>query len=89
MQAIIHIIDKKGGEPHPVRYTAPAFFTFHHVNAYEDGDVIYVDVCCYDDASIISELRLKNLRSQSFRGLPGSEVRRFALPTTVPDVNME
>ena len=46
------------------RYTAESFFSFHHVNAFESEDSVFVDVCCYPDASIVYEYYLSNLRGK-------------------------
>jgi carotenoid cleavage dioxygenase-like enzyme len=43
--------------------TAEAFFAFHHINAYQDGDEIVVDACAYPDASIIDATYLERLRN--------------------------
>lgn len=40
---------------------APPFFAFHHVNAYEKGSEIIVDIVTYPDASIITGLTHTNI----------------------------
>lgn len=40
----------------------PSGFAFHHVNAWEDGDTIVMDLCLYDDPGIIDTLRLDSMR---------------------------
>lgn len=35
------------------RYQAESFFSFHHVNAYEQGDDIILDLVAYPDATIV------------------------------------
>jgi beta,beta-carotene 9',10'-dioxygenase len=57
-----HIIDRYTGE-HLGSPCSEACFSFHHVNAFEKGHKIYVDMVVYPDASIIEELYLNNLRS--------------------------
>jgi len=57
----------------------PAFFAFHHVNAFEDGDQVVVDLCGYDDASIIGSLYLDRLRVPDVR-LPEGGLRRYRVP---------
>jgi carotenoid cleavage dioxygenase-like enzyme len=42
--------------------TDPAF-AFQHVNAFEDGDNIVVDLIAYRDATIIDQLYLERLRA--------------------------
>jgi carotenoid cleavage dioxygenase-like enzyme len=44
-------------------FETDACFGFHHVNAYENGDKVTVDICVFDDAGIITELYLGRLRS--------------------------
>lgn len=34
----------------------PAFFALHHINAFEDGDALVLDLCAYDDPSVIDAL---------------------------------
>ena len=43
--------------------TADAAFAFHHVNAYEEGSDLLIDVITYDDAGIIDQLYLSRLRA--------------------------
>jgi len=38
-------------------------FAFHHVNAYDDGGEVVVDLCTYPDAGIIEDLYLDRLRA--------------------------
>ena len=59
-----------------------AFFAFHHVNAFENGDEIVVDIQVYPDASIIDRLYLDEFRSSNprFPELAESELRRYRLP---------
>lgn len=40
-----------------------ACFSFHHINAFEDGGDLVVDLCGYDDASVIDALYLDRLRA--------------------------
>jgi carotenoid cleavage dioxygenase-like enzyme len=57
-----HIVDKKTGRV--VKETrSDAFFAFHHVNAFEKDDVIFVDIVAYPDPTIIDQLYLRRLRS--------------------------
>ncbi|MGH6864838.1 MAG: carotenoid oxygenase family protein [Methyloceanibacter sp.] len=38
-------------------------FAFHHVNAFEDGDCLLIDMIAYSEATIIYELYLARLRA--------------------------
>jgi beta,beta-carotene 9',10'-dioxygenase len=56
------LIDRDSGELVHV-FETDACFAFHHVNAYELGTKVIVDLCVFEDASIITELYLGRLRS--------------------------
>ena len=63
------------------RIPGPAFFTFHHINSYQNKDnkkKITVDICAFDDAQIINDLYLNKLRANVFPS-GGGYVRRFEL----------
>jgi carotenoid cleavage dioxygenase-like enzyme len=75
------VIDRHDGG---VKMTATAepFFCFHHVNAWEEGDDVVLDLIAYDDARVIDRLyidRLRNEPEQSpnqlrrYRVSPGSD----------------
>lgn len=49
------VIDRKTGFV-TFRKSIDAFFAFHHVNAYEKGNEIILDIITYPDASIIDKL---------------------------------
>jgi carotenoid cleavage dioxygenase-like enzyme len=59
------------------RHQAEPFFAFHHVNAYEDGRELVVDLCAYRDAQIVSALYLDALRAG--RGIPLARPTRYRL----------
>jgi beta,beta-carotene 9',10'-dioxygenase len=44
-------------------FRTDACFAFHHVNSYEDGEEVVVDICTYPDASVIEDLYLERLRA--------------------------
>jgi beta,beta-carotene 9',10'-dioxygenase len=74
----IHLVPLDGSEPLGP-FTAEPFFCFHHINAYEDadGDVV-VDMCTYEDASIIDALYLDPLRAGG--EVPDNRPRRLTIP---------
>lgn len=49
------IVDRKTGQVRTTIKTDP-FFAFHHVNAYEEGDTILLDIITYPNASEIEEV---------------------------------
>lgn len=38
------------------RYKGMPFFAFHHANAYEKGETLYMDIVCYDNAGIVHSI---------------------------------
>lgn len=79
----IYIISRMSGQLVQT-FEADAFFYLHIINAYETGDYIVVDICCYKDPSMLDCMyieALKNMQSnpdyaKMFRGKPV----RFVLP---------
>ncbi len=71
-----HLFDRQTGE-HTGPFTTDARFAFHHVNSFEDGDELVVDICTYPDATIVEDLYLDRLRA----GKPASpaHLERFRL----------
>jgi len=58
-------------------YETDAFFCFHHVNAFERGGELVVDLVAYDDASVIDALYLGE---HGPRGtIPPARLRRYAI----------
>ncbi len=72
------LIDRESGDCSGPFITDP-FFSFHHVNAYEDPEAgeIVIDMCTYPDASLIDDLYLDRLRSGG--GVRGGELRRVRI----------
>ena len=73
----IVVIDLDRGGVHSV-HEAPPVFAFHHINAYDEGDRIVMDLCAFPDADIIGALYLDPLRA----GLPVPMARpvRYEIP---------
>ncbi|EEC14724.1 beta-carotene dioxygenase, putative [Ixodes scapularis] len=81
-KARFHVVDKKTGKTHPGVWEADAFFAFHHINTYErDGDIV-VDMCVYEDASLIASMSLADARTDSVAYKSGA-ARRFVLDLNV------
>ena len=83
LKSRMHLVDRKSGEVAKT-YLVENFFTFHHINAYEEAGNLIVDVCGYPDASVVQAFYLHNLRSgmQHFK-YAGPALRRYRLP--IPD----
>lgn len=61
------------------RVETEGFYCFHHVNAYEKGSEIILDLCAYEDSSIWGALYLDILRSDNFEQKP-PYMRRYRIP---------
>ena len=87
-------VDRSSGEV-AKRWTGDPLFLFHHINAYEEGDEIVVDLCGYDDAQLIEDLYLDRMRADG--DIAQSRPRRYRLPLdgdvaeweTLADVELE
>ncbi|MFM2145429.1 MAG: hypothetical protein RL732_265 [Bacteroidota bacterium] len=75
--ASIWVIDKEDGRV-KARFETDPFFSFHHINAWEEGEDLIMDLDAYDDASIVSHYYLKELEKPDVR-LPKGTLRRFRL----------
>lgn len=75
--ARIWVIEKSTGKTKAV-FETEAFFCFHHINAWEEGDDIVMDIDAYDDADIINKYYLKELERHDLR-LPEGKLRRYRL----------
>jgi beta,beta-carotene 9',10'-dioxygenase len=61
------------------RFETESFFAFHHVNAFEVGDELVVDIDAYPDAGIIQSYYLDRLKEPGAE-LPFGNLRRYRLP---------
>ena len=61
----LHVLDRKGAGA-PRTFETEAFFTFHTVNTFEDGQDLVLDLLAYPDAAIVDSLRVDAIES----GLP-------------------
>ncbi len=57
-----HIVDKDSGKSTRTVHDR-AFFAFHHVNAFEEGKDLFVDIVVHPDSTVIDRLYLDRLRS--------------------------
>jgi beta,beta-carotene 9',10'-dioxygenase len=73
------------------RYSSSAFFSFHHINAFERDDEVIVDISAYPEARVIDALYLERLRGNApdVDGSPRSELRRYHLPLHGSSVTYE
>jgi beta,beta-carotene 9',10'-dioxygenase len=78
------VIDKKDGRIVVDAHAPPAFF-FHHVNAFEDGGDLIVDMIIYPDAEIVGRLDLDRLRSTEPTAVVG-HLHRYRIDLTTGGV---
>jgi beta,beta-carotene 9',10'-dioxygenase len=80
------LVERDGGRP--IRgFQTDACFAFHHINSFEVGDEVLVDVCALPDSSVIGDLYLDRLRAG--RPIPRSQPTRFRLGLTDRSVQRE
>ena len=70
------LVDRATGEA-TGGFETDACFAFHHVNAYEEGGEVVVDLCAFDDAGVIEDLYLERLREGKPVAAP--QLTRFRL----------
>jgi carotenoid cleavage dioxygenase-like enzyme len=95
----IHLVNKANGQVQ--HFLSEAWFSFHHINAFEqDGEILF-DIPVFKDTTVIDQLYLDHLRSAPvtevtgqlyrFRVIPGTkEVQRHLLSNTrieLPRIN--
>ena len=73
----IWVIKKSTGKL-AARFETEAFFSSHHVNAWEEGDELVMDINAYDDASIVEKYYLKELEKPGTQ-LPFGTLRRYRM----------
>ena len=82
----VTLFDRETGEARGPFETDP-FFAFHHINAYEEGDEVVVDLAAFDDPGLIEDLYLERLRAGS--GIPVPEIRRLRVDLASEKVSSE
>jgi carotenoid cleavage dioxygenase-like enzyme len=68
-------------------FQTEARFGFHHVNSYEEGQDVVVDVCTYPDAGIVEDLYLERLRAG--KPITDAYLERFRLAPESGSVTVE
>jgi len=70
------------------QYECDPFFAFHHINAFEQGDELIIDIDAYEDASIIKAYYLHRLQDEN-QELPFGKLHRYRLPLKGKKVTSE
>jgi carotenoid cleavage dioxygenase-like enzyme len=70
-----YIIDRRSGKL-AFKVVSESFFSFHHINAYEENEKLVVDMVNYPDSKIIDEYYIHRMESGS-NELPSGRIERF------------
>jgi carotenoid cleavage dioxygenase-like enzyme len=73
----IWVIDRATGKVKAQFETDP-FFSFHHVNAWEEGEELVMDLNAYEDASIVQRYYLNELEKPDLQ-LPAGKIVRYRM----------
>lgn len=82
-----HIIRKSTGAVRTEKYHSDAFYFFHTINAFEDGDYLILDVVAYDDASVLDKYAISKLRKNEWDNTCPPVPKRFVIPLGKLEVN--
>ena len=83
----IHVFDRATGVLTGT-HQGPTSFVFHHINAFEDGGELLLDLCAYSGPEIIDMLELGRLRDGTAE-VPGARPQRYRVPLAGGDVRVE
>lgn len=75
-----HVIDKFSGSLRKDKYQSKAFYFFHTINAYEEGNFLIMDVVAYDDASVLDKYHIDKLRRNEWDSSCPPIPKRFVIP---------
>jgi beta,beta-carotene 9',10'-dioxygenase len=81
-----HLFDRSNGQVLGP-FETDARFAFHHVNSYEDGDDVVVDLCTFPDAGVVQDLYLERLREG--KPVTPAHLERFRIATGAGTVTSE
>ena len=74
----IYVLDRHNGD-RIANLETDALFCFHHINAFERGGEIVMDLVAYDDPGVIDRFYWDAIDAESRKGAPPT-VRRYRLP---------
>ena len=75
--ARLHVVPRAGGAVRT--FEAPAFFAFHHVNAFERDGKLNLDTCAFPDPSVVQYLYLDRLRMGARNRTPTPTLTRHEI----------
>lgn len=71
------IVDKRTGKKVGC-YKTKAFFTLHHVNAFEQDGQLFIDLIAFDNPKVVHSFAYENLCNPNLT-LPSAHLKRFAI----------
>ena len=74
----LYVVDRDTGEV-VAEPTVDPFFTFHTVNAYDDGETVVLDLVAFEDDSIVDGLSLDRLEAEGFAAAPAGRLVRLRI----------
>jgi beta,beta-carotene 9',10'-dioxygenase len=80
------VVNRDSGELRRT-FETDAMFAFHHINAFEEGSELVVDLSAYEDPAVIDALYLDRVRQS--QQLPRAQLRRLRLGLDSGDVTSE
>ncbi len=83
----VTLFDRVNGAAHGPFVTDP-MFSFHHLNAFERGGEVVIDLQAYPDASVIDELYLDRLRGGP-GALPDASIERLVVRPGAREIERE
>jgi beta,beta-carotene 9',10'-dioxygenase len=87
LPSVFWVIDKDTGAI-VTRAEGPPFFAFHHINAWEEGDSLVVDLAAYDGPQLIEQLLLERVRADD-AGIDCARLLRCHVPLSGGPVTIE
>lgn len=81
--SILHLVPLNGDKTKIRHVKAPAYFTFHYINAYEteDGSSIHIDFGNFKEPEMLNSMYLDHMRS-STRPIEAAPISRLTVPLT-------
>ena len=81
------MLDKKSGKKVGM-YKTDAFFTLHHVNAFEKDGQLIIDMIAYKDPEVLKAFNCKNLCSSRTK-LPAGHLKRYTIDPNTNKVSSQ
>jgi len=82
------VLDRESGAVRRDATVEPRF-VFHHVNAYDDGGAVVLDVVDFTDASIVGSMTLDELDGPGFPDVPDGRLARYRVSLSGDAVTRE